>query len=96
MSVKLGGKKRFKSMKSAMRSLNKDTMPRTFDEVKDFLGRIDDEKYGLGVKPVTLADVMSYQDDPEMEEDVTGMENEGMDGPDPSKMARMSMPMRSN
>ena len=68
MSIKLGGKKRFKSMKSALRSLNKDTMPKNFDEVKDFLGRITDEKYGLGTKPVTLADVMSYQDDPEMED----------------------------
>jgi hypothetical protein len=60
--------RRFKSIKSAMRSLSKGKVPTTPDEIKDFLGRITDEKYGLGVKPTTLADVMSYQDDPEMKD----------------------------
>lgn len=55
-------------MKSALRSLNKANMPRTVDEVSSFLGSVNDEKYGLGIAPVTLADVMSYQDDPGMKD----------------------------
>ena len=60
--------RRFKSMKLALRSLNKKNAPKTLDEVRDFINTVDDEKFGLGVPPVTLADVMSYQDDPNMKD----------------------------
>jgi hypothetical protein len=55
-------------MKLALRSLNSKNTPKTIDEVKSFISRIDDDKFGLGIPPVTLADVMSYQDDPNMKD----------------------------
>ncbi|MDB4337546.1 hypothetical protein OAA09_00850 [bacterium] len=52
-------KRRKVSMRHMVKTLTKDTMPKTKEDLLETLSLIHDPKFGLGVKPVTLSDVLS-------------------------------------